>query len=341
MIRRLIIKLTHWEYWPFWLLYLPVFLYYGWLAIKHRSFFFFTASNPSIKFGGMFGERKSDIFKLIPQEYYPNTAQVTKGDIERAAFSAERIGFPLIAKPDIGERGMWVEKINDQKKLQEYVESCPVDFLLQEMVSYPIELGVFYVKKQGHEGKVTSIVRKEFLQVEGDGKQTIWELVNEIDRAQLTANLNSDFLRKNGDQIPGEGEKILIEPIGNHCRGTKFLNDNDQIDDGLNDAFNSLADQIPDFYFGRFDLRCKSYEDLKGLKNFKILELNGAGAEPGHIYQPGYPLWKAYRDIFWHLAVLSDISAQNRKKGHSYWSFRQGFSMWKSHRRYNRLLTNS
>lgn len=289
----------------------------------------------------MFGEKKSDIFKLIPDEYLPQTVLVNQGDIERAAYHAEQIGFPLIAKPDVGERGVWVKKLNSQDELQTYTRECPVDFLLQEMVSYPIELGVFYVKMQGHEGKVTSIVRKEFLQVEGDGKRTLLELVKSIDRAQLTANLNSDFLRKNGDHIPGEGEIILIEPIGNHCRGTKFLNDNHQIDEGLNDAFNSLADQIPDFYFGRFDLRCKSYEDLKGLKNFKILELNGAGAEPGHIYQPGYPLWKAYRDIFWHLAVLSDISAQNRKKGYSYWSFRQGFSMWKSHRRYNHLLTNS
>ncbi|WP_424962723.1 hypothetical protein [Ekhidna sp.] len=341
MIRRLFIKLTHWEYWPFSLLYFPVFFYYAWLVIKHRSFFFFTVSNPSIEFGGMFGERKSDIFKLIPTEYLPQTNLIRRRDVERAAFTAEQIGFPLIAKPDIGERGTWVEKINDQHELQEYVESCPVDFLLQEMISYPIELGVFYVKMPGHDGKITSIVRKEFLKVEGDGKQTILELVKEIDRAQLTANLNSGFLRIKGHQIPGEGEQVLIEPIGNHCRGTKFLNDTEKIGKELNEAFNELASQIPDFYFGRFDLKCQSYDDLKQLRNFKILELNGAGAEPGHIYQPGYPLWKAYRDIFWHLAVLSDISAQNRKKGHSYWSFWQGFKMWNSHRRYNRLLTNS
>lgn len=289
----------------------------------------------------MFGERKSDIFKLIPGEHLPQTVLIARGDIERAAFSAEEIGFPLIAKPDIGERGIWVEKISDQTELQDYTKSCPVDFLLQEMVSYPMELGVFFVKKPGEEGSVTSIVRKEFLQVEGDGKMKIMELLKRIDRAQLTADLNSDFLKTNGDRILNEGEKVLIEPIGNHCRGTKFLNDNKEINAEINEAFNKLADQIPDFYFGRIDLRCESYEDLRQLRNFKILELNGAGAEPGHIYQPGYPLWKAYRDIFWHLAVLSDISAQNRKRGHSYWSFRQGFSMWKSHRRYNRLLTNS
>lgn len=289
----------------------------------------------------MFGEKKSDIFEIIPDTYLPKTVLISKGDIERASFSAEQIGFPLIAKPDIGERGTWVRKISNQEEVKKYANSCPVDFLLQELVTHPIELGVFYVKKPGEKGRVTSIVKKEFLYVIGDGERTIMELLKESDRALLTANLKSDFLKMSADKVPADGEQILIEPIGNHCRGTKFLDDNHEIDDELRTAFNKLADQIPDFFFGRFDLKCDSYEGLKQLKNFKILELNGAGSEPGHIYQPGYSLWKAYRSIFWHLAVLSDISAQNRKRGHSYWSFRQGFNMWKSHRRYNRLLINS
>ncbi|WP_370088511.1 hypothetical protein [Ekhidna sp.] len=339
-MKKFLIRLKNWEYWPFFVLYFPVFFYYGWLALKHRSFFFFTASNPSIEFGGMFGEKKSDIFKLIPEQYIPHTQLIVRGDLERASFTAERIGFPVIAKPDIGERGNWVEKINDQAALEKYVKTCPVDFLIQEMVNLPMELGVFYVKYPDKRGRVTSIVRKDFLKVVGDGKSSIRELLKRSTRAKMTANLNSDFLKRTGELIPDCDEEVLVEPIGNHCRGTMFLNDTQEIDDSLNEAFNTLADQIPDFYFGRFDLKCQSYEDLRQLKNFKILELNGAGAEPGHIYQPGYPLHKAYRDILWHLGVLSDICRLNRKGGHSYWSFKQGFKKWKSHQRYNRLLAN-
>lgn len=289
----------------------------------------------------MVGEKKSDIFKLIPDQYIPKTLLIEKGDIERAALEAERMGFPLIAKPDVGERGNWVSKLHSLNELKKYVETCPVDFLLQEMVDYPIELGVFYVKYPGEQGKVTSIVRKDFLSVAGDGQSTISELLKKNTRAVMTADLESEYLQLIGQEIPADGERILIEPIGNHCRGTKFLNDNHEIDEALNEAFNKLADQIPDLYFGRFDIKCQSYEDLKELKSFMILELNGAGAEPAHIYQPGYPLWKAYRDILWHLSVLSDISALNRKNGHSYWSFKRGYKKWKAHQRYNRLLANS
>ncbi|MEQ9006518.1 MAG: hypothetical protein RLP12_01445 [Ekhidna sp.] len=188
-MKKLLIRIKNWEYWPFAFLYFPVFFYYGWLVLKHRSFFFFTASNPSIEFGGMFGEKKSDIFKLIPEEYLPKTRLVEKGDIERASFLAEQIGFPLIAKPDIGERGVWVSKLEDQQQLKKYVASCPVNFLLQEVVDYPVELGVFFIKYPGKEGRVTSIVRKDFLSVEGDGQSTVGELLKKSTRALMTADL--------------------------------------------------------------------------------------------------------------------------------------------------------
>ena len=286
----------------------------------------------------MFGEKKSDIFQIIPDEYIPKTILISKGDLERAAFEAETIGFPLIVKPDIGERGAWVDTIEDQNQLAKYVEKCPVNFLIQELVDYPIELGVFFVKRKDEAGRITSIVIKEFLHVIGDGNQTVIELLEQNDRAMMTYDLDHDYIRIIGSNIPEKGEVVLIEPIGNHSRGTKFLDDCHQIDEELNSAFQNLADQIPGFYFGRFDLRCKSYEDLKKLREFKILELNGAGSAPGHIYQPGYSLWNAYKSIFWHLSLLSDISGENKKRGHSYWSFKQGFKMWKTHQRYNRLL---
>lgn len=289
----------------------------------------------------MMGEKKSEIFDQIPKEYLPTTILIEKGDHEKAIQTASEIGYPIIAKPDIGERGVWVKKLNDQKELKDYADSCPVHFLLQELVDFPIELGVFYIKYPNQKGRVTSIVRKEFLSVMGNGVSKVNELLKGNQRALLTADLESDYLKQVGGIIPEKGEKILIEPIGNHCKGTKFLNDNHEIDEALNNAFNMIADQIPNFYFGRFDLRCSSYDDLRKLKNFKILELNGAGAEPGHVYQPGSSLLKAYKDIFWHLKVLADISIQNHKRGYSYWSFKQGYQKWKSHQEYNRLLSDS
>ena len=340
-MKNFLVRLTNWEYWPFSVIYFPVSFYYIWLAIKCRSFFFFTAANPRIDFGGMLGEKKSEIFDLIPNKFIPETKLIPHGNLEEAKRFVKRLGFPVIAKPDIGERGIGVKKMDSEEELIKYVSSCPVNFLMQQQITYPIELGVFFIKYPGDKiGKVTSIMRKNFLTVVGDGTATIMELLTNNVRAQLTANLKSDYLRKIGKSVPAEGEEVLIESIGNHCRGTQFLNDNHHIDKELNKAINSLAAQIPDFYFGRFDLKCQSYNDLKQLKNVKILELNGAGAEPGHIYQPGYSLLQAYKDIFWHLRTLADISLLNHKKGVPYWSFLKGYQKWKNHLRYNRLLSS-
>jgi hypothetical protein len=86
-----------------------------------------------------------------------------------------------------------------------------------------------------------------------------------------------------------------------------------------------------EFYFGRYDLRCASWDDLtKG--SVKILEVNGCGAEPAHIYQPGFPLWKAYKVLYTHWKNLYRISQQNRKRGVPVPSFREGYRIFKKHR---------
>ncbi len=336
------IKWSRWEFWPFAVLYFPVWFYYIWLSIKRGSLFFFTSSNPSIEFGGMMGEKKSDIYNLIPEKFLPQTKLFNKNQEQDAVAYAKKVGFPLIAKPDIGERGTWVEKISDETALLNYINLCPVPFLIQELVDYPIELGVFYVKYPGStKGKVSSIVKKEFLKVVGDGHSSVKKLLENNPRARIQVDFSHSRLKYVLDMIPEPAQTMEIESIGNHCRGTQFLNLNSAINEKLNAAFDTLSNQIQEFHFGRFDLRCRSIDDLENLEYFKILELNGAGAEPGHIYQPGYNLIQAYKDILWHLNTLAEISEQNKERGYSYWPFWKGMKKIITTRKYNRILNAS
>ncbi|MEO9475510.1 MAG: hypothetical protein ABJG41_08245 [Cyclobacteriaceae bacterium] len=336
------VKLTQWEYWPLDVLYFPVKIYFIFLAIKNRSFFFFTSANPVMEFGGLTGERKSRIHDLIPQQYLPTTRVIDAGNLSDAKEYATQIGFPLIAKPDIGERGKLVEQVLNEDELEAYVKKCPVDFLIQELVAYPIEVGVFYMRHPNEaKGRVTSVVQKDFLAVTGDGKSSVRQLLSKSSRAALQLDFEHERFRSVMAQVPGEGETVVVEAIGNHCRGTTFLNRNDQIDDRLEAAFDKLSKQIDGFHYGRYDLRCASFDDLRELKNFKIVELNGAAAEPAHIYQPGFSLFKAYGVLFWHYSQLSKISAANRRKGIPYWKHRKGMNKMKAVRAYNRLLNKT
>ena len=335
------IKCTHFEFWPFDVFYFPVKLYYVYLALRSRSLFFFTASNPTIEFGGLLGEKKSEVFDLIPDQYIPKTQlfqpESTETDV-LAYMGKERISFPIILKPDVGERGWMVRKVRNEREVREYLKKIRVPFLLQEYVDLPVELGVFFIKVPGQIGKVTSIVKKGFLSVIGNGRDNVKTLLLANPRAAIQLDFESEIFEGLMEEIPGNGERVEVESIGNHSRGTTFLDENRAIDKQLSETFNMIADDIEGFYFGRFDLRCRSMDDLRQGLHFKILELNGAGSEPGHIYQPGFPLWRAYKDVCWHLKMLRKVSRENRARGHEYWSFSRGWAKMKAIKAYQQQM---
>ena len=100
----------------------------------------------------------------------------------------------------------------------------------------------------------------------------------------------------------------------------------------LCESFDRISKQINGFYFGRYDLRCASLKDLEE-GNVQVVELNGCGAEPAHIYHPGASLWKGLRDLITHWRNMYLISKENHLRGMPYLSFREGKAI------YNRLKT--
>ncbi|HEX8548806.1 MAG TPA: hypothetical protein VF691_17710 [Cytophagaceae bacterium] len=331
------IKWRHWEYWPMEIVYLPIFFYYLWLSFISRSFFYFSAANPSIETGGMAGESKWDILKNISGDLIPATVFIKRGSSLSQITSMLRerkIGFPCIAKPDIGERGRQVEKINDQTDLQCYAEAAREDFIIQEYITFPFELGIFYYRMpSAQNGKVTSIVIKEFLSVVGDGQSTMFQLLRQNPRARLQMNRFLKEKRLWLSLVPNKNEYVQLEPIGNHCRGTKFIDGNDLKGEDLDLVFDAISKTIPGFYYGRYDIKCTSLEELRLGKGIKIMELNGVGAEPSHIYHPGFPLWKAYKTLFHHWKMMYKISQENHRLGYGYMSLGEGLKKIKQIKR--------
>ena len=327
------IRLRHWEYWPFGVVYFPIFLYWLWLSLKARSFFFFSAANPSIESGGLLGESKWDILRRIPEDFRPKTLFFRKDTPEETLLEDafhQKFAFPLIAKPDVGERGWRVEKLENREQLSQYVQTTPGDFLLQEYVDEPLELGVFYYRMPGEPGGiVSSIVQKEFLTIRGNGRNCVEELIQQNERAILQLPALQEKYVDILHQILPAGETLTLVSIGNHSRGTKFLNANHLITPELTRLFDRISQPVDGFYFGRYDLRCRSVADLYAGKTIRILELNGAGAEPAHIYHPGSSIREAYRVLFHHWRVLYDISRANHRRGVPYMRLPEAVRLWK------------
>ena len=265
-------KLTHWEYWPSYMFYLPNIPYSLYLAIKARNPVFFTATNPAIKNSGNGMESKYETIQMIPEAYKPKTVFIKTGASFKAILKKMElasIDFPLIAKPDIGFRGVLVQKIDSENELKTYFESNPIDIIIQEFISYPKECGIFYYRLPNEKsGTITSITLKKFLTVLGDGHKTLSELILDDKRAYLYFDILKKIHGDRLESIPKKGAEVTLTVIGNHSKGTEFIDGNHLINQPLTKVIDGISQQIEGWFYGRLDIKYESLEKLMKGKNF-------------------------------------------------------------------------
>ena len=282
-------------------------------------------------------ESKKEIYDLIPSEYYPKTLLIEPTETLEAIqekIKEAAIEFPLITKPDIGLRGTAVKKIHNKQELAAYFSKANFNVLIQSLIPYENEIGLFYVKLPNQPGKITGIVAKEFMILTGNGKNTIRELLHEDKRYLLQLEVLEEEYKDKLNTILSEGETINLVPYGNHCRGTKFVDASHEITPEMIESFNIICSQINGFHFGRMDIMYHSYEDLAQGKNFQIVEINGAISEPTHMYDPKHSLWFGWKELTRHFHYMYVISKHNRKNGANYLTFKEGVREFKKHQKY-------
>lgn len=328
-IRNLIFKLTHWESWHYHAKYIPLAPVWLWYCLKARSFWFFTASNPSITFGGFEGESKQEIYEQLPPGSYPASIYISpKSDFS----SVERLiedrsfSYPFVVKPNVGMMGFMFRKIHSRKELQLYHEKVPANYIIQKLIDYPIEVSVFYYRMPGKKrGTISGFLMKQPPEIIGDGTSTLEQLIRENN--DLKYKLDEINLRHQGrlSMILPKGERFILSHASNRSQGGKLLNLQHEIDEKLTGIFDKLSQHTRYFYYGRYDIKCTSIETLKSGTDFSILEYNGSGAGIQHVYGSGLNLWQACRLILHHWKMLYLISVHNNKiNGIPFWEYRKG-----------------
>lgn len=298
--------------------YLPNVPYAFYLAYKAKHLAFFSAANPCIKSSGNGTESKYETILLVPEKHRPKSVLIkpnTDFEIVCKNIQEQKINFPLIAKPDIGFRGLLVEKIISKDALKNYLEKYTIDIIIQEFLDYENECGIFYHRNPKNDsGKISSLTLKRFLSVTGDGTSTLKELILADERAKLYIELFSKIHQDKLTEIPIKNKVIKLTAIGNHSKGTQFINGNHLISDKLTTTFDKLSKSIPGWYYGRIDLKYNTFEELEEGIDFKILEINGIIAEPTHIYDSqNYTYLKALKAIRTHWKSLFTIAITNHR----------------------------
>ncbi len=316
-------RLTRWEFWPRWAFYPPIAFYIGWLALRHRSLTLFTAVNPASPGGGFVGESKADIltglrhapdrvarWRLIPTG--PPGARVAALN----DFMAEAtLDWPMVLKPDVGERGGGVAIIRSAEAARRYLDGTAEPLLAQEFVP-GVEFGVFYYRIPGEpRGRIFAITDKRFPAVTGDGRATLEELILRDDRAVSMAPFFLALHAERLDEIPATGQVIPLVELGTHSRGSAFFDGEWVRTPALEAAIDRLSRGYEGFWFGRYDIKAPSAEALREGRDFKVLELNGATAEATSIYDPKNRIFDAYRTLARQWSILFEIAEKNVAAG--------------------------
>lgn len=326
----------NWRYWPKEILYFPLVIKVFIVgAIRTRRIFYFSAANPNVSLGGFASDSKFLIHKNIPIKYKPTTAFILKSDDFSNMILKmyhENIRFPLIVKPDIGEGGFLVKKINSKEELEIFHQNHDMDYLLQEFIDLPLEVSVLVHDATG-QLEISSITERGYITFIGDGKSNIKQLI--------TKNRNSKYRqRKIKRLLHNELTKVLCKDevwkpitIGNWDYGATYTNRSNFISEEMTSSFQAINEQVNLFHYARYDIKCSSMEALaKG--DFIIIEINGVKGEPIHIYDLGTNLIYAYKEIFKHWNLIMDISIRNMKHGAKSTRFLPGMKIL-----YNHLIT--
>ena len=317
-------RLLRWEFWPVWAVYPPVLVSWLWHSIRLRGFTLWTNCNPAMKASGMAMEEKGDILDSFQEpEGHIRLARYLRirGGVDDALEQIDLflenhgLDFPLVLKPDLGQRGQGVGIVKDREAARFWIDHCDEGFLVQEYIA-GLEFGVHWAKFPDEEkGRITSLCGKYPQSVTGDGERTLEELILSDDRAVLMAKYYFVKFKKNLDRVIGKGERFTLVAIGTHSRGAIFTDERHLVTDEMCDAFDELGERFPGFNFGRYDVRVPSVEDLQAGRNIRVLELNGVMGEPAHIYQPGYPWRKGMSDLCGHFKLAAEIGAAWHRMG--------------------------
>ncbi len=312
------------EFWPGWLFYIPVVAHWVVLGVRHGGFSLPTAANPHVATGGLCGESKTSILDQSEGEarslIAPYVTLVT-GEADaaraRAAMRAGGLGLPVVVKPDIGCNGAGVRLVEDEAALARALAAFPrgVALVLQELVAWKGEAGVFYLRRpdEAH-GRLTSITLKHAASVEGDGVSTLRALVLAHPRHGRVPGLYLPRLRARLDTVPAAGETVRLVFAGNHCKGSEFRDGTALATPALAARIDALMRSMPDFHFGRVDLRFASLDALRR-GEFRVIEINGVGSEATHIWDPRTSLRDAYAVQFAHYRAAFEIGRDMCRRG--------------------------
>ncbi len=311
---------------PKWLNLVPMVAQWIWLGIRHGSVTLPSSANPHITAGGLVGDTKSEYFACMGALARSRVADFVMIHAQGAAslplamktVRDANMEFPLVAKPDLGWCGFGVRRIDDEVALRDYLARYPNNaaLMLQRYLDEPGEAGLFYMRHPDQQsGTLIGILLRHYPQVIGDGRSSIAQLVGDDLRLQRTTRSAEHECSYDSNRVPAADEVVRLSLIASTRVGGRYEDGSDHATKDLSAAVDAIARDMPQFHVGRFDVRYQTLENLRR-GQFTIMEVNGAGSEAVHAWDPKYSIRDVYRIVFAKQRQLFALAAANRARGH-------------------------
>jgi membrane protein DedA with SNARE-associated domain len=337
-LRRAQVRVSRAEGLPVIPYYTPNTLQWFWLSVRYGSLTLPTAANPNIEAGGLLGESKTACFAMagpFARQWLARSVSSLRGHDDHpnadheaalAAMAEAGLGFPAVVKPDIGWRGFGVRKVNDAAELAAYLGDYPKGacFQVQEYLPWAGEAAVFWLRRPGAEqGEIFSLTLRYYPFVVGDGRSTLRQLILACPRMRWKADELFAGNRGRLERVPGDGETERLAVVGSNRVAGLYIDGQRHATPALAARIEEICGDLPEFHFGRFDLRFEDIHGLEAGEGFRIVEINGAGAEAVHIWDPDVSVLEGYRVLFRQQALLFAIGDANRRRGFPPMTLRQ------------------
>ena len=321
---------SRFEFWPTWLIYAPVVAQWLALALRHRSLTLPLLANPRLPLAGMVGVAKSTLMEqavgacreaILPWTRYEATTDPAADQARTCLAQADAAGIelPCVCKPDIGCRGVGVKLVRSPAQLAAVIAAYPpgAALLCQRLSRWAPEAGIFFVREPGSgRGRVVSMTFKYTPVVTGDGRRTLGELVAADARAGPLQHLYRRRNARDWERVLAPGERHRLVFSASHCRGAVFRDARAYITPALERAVTALMAGLPEFHYGRLDVKFPDLDALQEGRGLEILEINGASAESIHIWDRDARLREAWATLLWQYRTLFRLGAAQRRRGH-------------------------
>lgn len=315
------------EFWPSWVMYTPVAAQWLWHSIKYRSLTLPLIANPRLPLSAMVGAGKSELFEQATGDLAAHILdwRLIERDDRAALHQAQdcwhrlgELGLPFVAKPDVGCRGVGVHKIESFEQFVDYLSHYPAGarVIAQRLADHAAEVGIFYVKKpEDAHGRISSMTFKQSPQVTGNGIATLGELVAQDPRAGQLLHLYQSRHAERWHEVIPSGEAVALVFSASHSKGAVFSDARREITPALEAKIDALMSDLPDFHYGRLDVKYRDLAALQRGETLQIVEINGASAESIFIWDKHTTLGEALKTLLWQYRTLFEIGEHQRRRG--------------------------